>query len=94
MLLGAMREVTVWDDWVDLFDGDEVVFYTDGLERPNEPVEDTVQRILEGSAGRDPDQLVEDIIAARKGSNERGTDDDIAVIVVQVERSPQDQQDT
>jgi serine phosphatase RsbU (regulator of sigma subunit) len=87
MLLGAMHEVTLWDEWADLHGGDAVVFYTDGLEHPGEAVEDTVQRILRGRSVRDPEELLEGILEARAESQPRGSDDDVAVIVVQVEAS-------
>jgi GAF domain-containing protein len=85
MLLGAMHDVTLWDEWVDLYGGDTVVFYTDGLEHPGEAVEDTVQRILRGRSVRDPEELLEGILEARAGLQPGGADDDVAVIVAQVE---------
>ncbi len=91
-LLGAMPEVTLWDDVLDLDPGDTVVFYTDGVERPGEPVEDTMaaflRRVGAGEAGgRDPEAIADAILDSLADSGSPRTDD-VALVVLRVEANP------
>ncbi|HEU0336251.1 MAG TPA: GAF domain-containing protein [Gaiellaceae bacterium] len=87
--LGVGADVQFQQDVLQLEPGAVVVLYTDGLvERRDSSLDDGLERLRDAvaRAPRDPEQLVEAVIADCLGDQDRG--DDVAVLVMRLSERP------